>query len=108
MRLYNFNNGGSFQLTYGDKKFEEKRAFFVDSNFFRVFSILILSGDARTALMKPHAVVLTETTAKKYFGNADPMGKVLTLYNQFGTTSYTVEGVFENMGDNSDIRAGRQ
>lgn len=78
VRLYNFNDGGSFQLTYGDKKFEEKRVFFVDSNFFRVFSTRILAGDARTALMKPHAVVLTETAAKKYFGRvADAVGKIL-------------------------------
>ena len=78
VRLYNFIDGGSFQLTYGDKKFEEKRAFFVDSNFFRVFSSRMLAGDARTALMKPHAVVLTETTAKKYFGSiADAVGKIL-------------------------------
>lgn len=78
VRIYNFNGGGSFQLTYGDKKFEEKRVFLVDSNFFRVFTAGIIAGDVTKALMKPHAVVLTETTAKKYFGKvSDAIGKML-------------------------------
>ncbi|MGO8056537.1 ABC transporter permease, partial [Rhizobium leguminosarum] len=67
VRLYNFIGGGSFQLKYDDRKFEEKRVFFVDSNFFRVFSSKFISGDIITALNKPRAVILTETTAKKYF-----------------------------------------
>jgi len=78
VRLYNFIGGGSFQLRYEDRKFEEKRVFFVDSNFFRVFSSKIISGDIITALNKPRAVVLTETTAKKYFGTTDGVvGKLL-------------------------------
>lgn len=78
VRLYNFVGNGSFQLKYGDKKFEEKRVFFVDSNFFRVFSTPVLSGDLATALHKPRAVVLTETAAKKYFGSVqEAVGKML-------------------------------
>ena len=69
VRLYNFIGGGSFQLKFEDRKFEEKRVFFVDSNFFRVFSAKIISGDIITALNKPRAVVLTETTAKKFFNS---------------------------------------
>jgi len=77
VRVY-FQGGGSFQLTYEDRKFEEKRAFFVDSNFFRVFSTKFLSGNSATALSKPNAIVLTETTAKKYFGTtAKALGKML-------------------------------
>ena len=77
VRVY-FQGGGSFQLTYEDRKFEEKRAFFVDSNFFRVFSAKFLSGNPATALSKPNAIVLTETTAKKYFGTtANALGKML-------------------------------
>jgi putative ABC transport system permease protein len=72
VRLFNFTGDqGNFFLRIGDKVFEEKRVFAVDSNFFRVFSAKILKGNAATALMKPNSVVINETTAKKYFGSAD-------------------------------------
>jgi len=72
VRLFNFTGGGgNFFLRIGDKLFEEKRVFAVDSNFFRVFSAKVLKGDASTALMKPNSVVINATTAKKYFGSVD-------------------------------------
>ena len=78
VRVYDFIGNGTFQLNYGDKKFEEKRALFVDSNFFTVFSTTMLSGNSKTALSKPNAVVVTESTAKKYFGSVDAaIGKML-------------------------------
>jgi len=70
VRIFPFTgDGGNFFLRIGDKMFEEKRVFGVDSNFFRVFTSKILLGDVTTALMKPNSVVLNETTAKKYFGS---------------------------------------
>ncbi len=72
VRMYNFTgDAGNFFLRIGDKVFEEKKVFAVDSNFFRVFSCNMLKGDAATALMKPNSVVLNETTAIKYFGSVD-------------------------------------
>ncbi|HKB43969.1 MAG TPA: ABC transporter permease [Chitinophagaceae bacterium] len=72
VRLFNFTgDNGNFFLRIGDKVFEEKRVFAVDSNFFRVFSAKMLKGDATTALMKPNSVIINETTAKKYFGSVD-------------------------------------
>jgi putative ABC transport system permease protein len=72
VRLFNFTGGGgNFFLRIGDKVFEEKRVFAVDSNFFRVFTCKILKGDTATALLKPNSVVINETTAKKYFGSVD-------------------------------------
>jgi putative ABC transport system permease protein len=72
VRLYNFTgDNGNFFLRIGEKVFEEKRVFAADSNFFRVFSVKTLKGDAATALMKPNSVVINETTAKKYFGSVD-------------------------------------
>ena len=70
VRVFNFFAGTGFQVKIDDKQFEEKRAVFVDSNFFRVFSSVMLAGDINTALSKPNCVVLNETTAKKYFGSA--------------------------------------
>ncbi|MBC7850542.1 MAG: ABC transporter permease [Chitinophagaceae bacterium] len=78
VRIYNFAAGGGFQLKYGEKKFEERRVLFVDSTFFRVFSSAMIAGDASTALNKPRATVITETTAKRYFGSSsNAIGKML-------------------------------
>lgn len=72
VRMYNFTgDAGNFFLRIGDKVFEEKNVFAVDSNFFRVFSCNILNGNPATALMKANSVVLNKTTAIKYFGSVD-------------------------------------
>jgi putative ABC transport system permease protein len=72
VRVFDFaGDAGNFFLRIGDKVFEEKRVYAVDSNFFRVFSAKGLKGDLSTALMKPNTVVINETTAKKYFGSVE-------------------------------------
>ena len=58
-------------VTIGDRSFRERRIYDVDSNFFSLFSFPLVLGDAATALRDPSSVVLTESTAKKYFGSAD-------------------------------------
>ena len=50
-------------------------AYYADESFFKVFSFPLLSGDPATALIKPYSIVLTEISAKKIFGNEDPIGK---------------------------------
>ena len=78
VRIFDFVGGGSFQLKYGDRSFEEKSVLMVDSNFFNVFSSKMLVGSKRDALQKTGSVVLNETTAKKYFGTIDvALGKLL-------------------------------
>jgi putative ABC transport system permease protein len=59
--------------------FTEKKFLAVDSNFLQVFDYAIKDGDAKTCLQQPHSIVLTEKTAKKYFGNENPIGKNLIL-----------------------------
>jgi putative ABC transport system permease protein len=62
-------------------KFKVKAPFlFADSNFFRLFSYHLLRGDPAAVLKRPYTVVLSERAAKQFFGNSDPVGKVL-LYN---------------------------
>ena len=76
-RLFNFLGNGQFFVRVGDKIFEESKVLLADSNFFRVFTVNLLQGDAN-ALMKPNTVVLNETTAKKYFGSVEKaFGKFL-------------------------------
>ncbi|HEU4555115.1 MAG TPA: ABC transporter permease, partial [Chitinophaga sp.] len=62
----------------GALKFQEDNISAVDSTFFRVFDFRLLKGDADKALQAPLSVVLTKTTAEKYFGSSNPVGQTLT------------------------------
>jgi putative ABC transport system permease protein len=86
-----FNNWSSpYLMTYGDKKFKEYRYFFTDSTVFQVFDIPFISGNPADALTPPGAVVITESTAKRYFGSEDAMGKSLRVEDAF---TLTVTGI---------------
>lgn len=61
------------------RHFTENKFLAVDSNFLQVFDYAIKEGNAATCFQQPHSIVLTETTAKKYFGNVNPVGKNLVL-----------------------------
>ena len=66
-------------VSFGEKAFNEKKLILADSGFFTLFSFPLIKGNPKTALKDPNSVVLTQTTAKKYFGNEDPMGKVVMI-----------------------------
>lgn len=92
-------------VKYQDKMFDEKRILFADSTFFNIFSFRLLQGNPATALNAPQEIVITRAMAKKYFGNADPVGKTL----QIGTdpkanNNYTVTGVVANAPVTSQIK----
>jgi len=71
------------QRTYlverGDQRFYEEKFLWADSTLFDVFSFMLVKGNPKTALAAPHSVVLTEELAKKYFGDEEPMGQLLTI-----------------------------
>ncbi|MBC7890961.1 MAG: ABC transporter permease, partial [Sphingobacteriaceae bacterium] len=90
---------GTPRVTVGDKIFREDAFAFVDSNFFQVFTIPFLQGNPETALIQPNTIVITRAIARKYFGDEDPMGKVLTLKNL--NVPYTITGVIEKVPSNS-------
>ena len=69
--------GANFLFTYKDKHLYEQKLYRVDSSFFSVFTFPFIKGNAKDALKDPNSIVLTQSSAKKYFGNEDPMGKVL-------------------------------
>ncbi|MDP9081469.1 MAG: ABC transporter permease [Bacteroidota bacterium] len=92
-----------FQLTYGEKKVFIPEAFFVDTTFLNIFDFKLVRGDRNTALLKQHSVVITEETAQKMFGNADPMGKTITHYGG-DTTAYSVTGIAANPPKNSHLQ----
>jgi len=66
-------------ITYNNRSFNEKKIYFADSNFFRLFSFPLIKGNPATALQDVNSVVMTETTAKKYFGDEDPMGRIVQI-----------------------------
>jgi putative ABC transport system permease protein len=69
--------GRKYLIRYGEKTFTEERVFRVDSNFFDVFTFPFVEGTAVTAFKQLNSIVITQTTARKYFGAEDPMDKVL-------------------------------
>ncbi len=91
---------GSALVAYGNRSFNQRDVNWVDSNFFTVFSFPLLKGNPATVLKEPNSVVLTETTAKKYFGNEDPMGKTLTIDKGFKAM---VTGIAKDVPANSTL-----
>ncbi|MEQ8425368.1 MAG: ABC transporter permease, partial [Cyclobacteriaceae bacterium] len=81
-----------------EKGFYEKEVFFVDTSFFNIFSFPLVKGNPATALQTPQSVVLTESTAFKYFGDEDPLGKTIKLENSL---DLTVTGVAKDVPPNS-------
>lgn len=86
-------------VAYNQKNFKDSRVAYVDPNFFEVFTLPFLSGDARSALSEPHTVVISEAMALTYFGQEDPIGKTLRMANE--PTPLTVTGLMKNMPDNA-------
>ncbi|MFC1725997.1 ABC transporter permease, partial [candidate division KSB1 bacterium] len=84
-----------------EKKFQENRFFFTDSTIFNVFSFKLTRGSPNSALQRPGSILITKNMAKKYFGNADPIGKVLKVESRL---NLTVTGVLENVPENSHFK----
>jgi putative ABC transport system permease protein len=77
-----------------DVRFYEKYFILADSNVFKVFSFPFLEGDPSTALERPGTVVITESTAKRYFGDEPAIGKVLRVEEQI---NFEVTGVMKDL-----------
>ena len=91
---------GSNGLKAGDKKIESFGTF-VGKDFLKMFQYPLLSGNAATVLKETYSIVLTASTAKALFGNADPMGKQVRLNNR---DNLTVTGVMKDIPENSTMQ----
>ena len=78
-RVFNFGNNAPTLLKLDGRTIEEQGFLAVDSTFFQVFQMPLLRGQSGRALNRPNTVVLTETTAQRLFGKANPIGKVLEI-----------------------------
>ena len=98
-------NDGNFPFTIGDKVFEERNVYAVDSNFFRVFSYQAIAGNPLTALNNPHSAVITQTTAEKLYGSAgNAIGKTWQDVENNIKVSYAVTAVIKNWSAKSHMR----
>jgi putative ABC transport system permease protein len=84
----------------GDKSFYENGRY-TDQDFLEMFGFPWLAGDQLTALKEKNSIVITEKLAVKYFGNEDPLGKILTLNTK---DAFVVTGVLKDLPKNSSMQ----
>jgi putative ABC transport system permease protein len=89
---------GTVPVKYRENLYYEDQIFFADNSIFDIFTFPLLNGNPETALKTAYSVVLTEDASRKYFGNEDPIGKVLTIDED---ADFTVTGVLSNVPRNS-------
>lgn len=87
-------------VSYNNVSYNEKKIYLVDSNFFDFFSFHLLKGNPATVLNDPLSIVMTASAAKKYFGNEDPIGKVVDFNKKM---RLTVTGTVEDIPVNSHL-----
>ncbi|GAB2999880.1 ABC transporter permease [Cyclobacterium sediminis] len=90
---------GTPKITIDNQSYRDGRFAYVDPNFFEIFSLPIIAGDAGNPLEQPNTVVITTTLAVKYFGTKDAIGKLFYLESQ--EQPYTITGVIEEMPENA-------
>jgi putative ABC transport system permease protein len=88
-------------IKIGEQTFIEPGVAHGDNSLFEVFSFPFISGDIKNALVEPYTVVLTQSTAQKYFADKDPMGEVIQIN---GKGDYTVTGIVKDIPQNSHFR----
>ena len=88
-------------LSTGDVFFKEENLYFGSEDFFKVFSIKLLEGIDSIVLKDPFKMVVSQSLARKYFGNENPVGKFLKIN---GATEFEISGVFEDLPVNTHMR----
>jgi putative ABC transport system permease protein len=97
VRILHFSTS-NIDVRYEDVAFTEKSIIAADSNFFDIFSFPLLKGNPKKALTGPNRALISESTARKYFGSADPIGKVLKVAKEF---DIEITGVYKDIPHNS-------
>ena len=87
----------------GEQIFKEERTLWADSSYFDMFSHQIVAGDKTGFLRSPDVAVITESTARKYFGIDNPVGKIIYTVNP-GKNPVTIQGVIRDVPGNSHLK----
>lgn len=84
-------------VNYYDRRFAEERYCYTEPAFFEIFNFPIIKGEKSGQLVRPNTVVLTESAASRYFGEEDPLGKMLTFSTASSQQNFEVTGVIADM-----------
>ena len=96
-----YESASGLLLSHGEKQFSNDAVGLADPAFFDIFSFPFTQGDPTTALTENYSIVLSEKMAKKYFGSEDPVGKTVTLLNDF---DLQVTGVIQDVPTQSSFQ----
>src|SRR4030042_4038076 len=88
-------------VKYEDKTFKERNILYAQSSFFDLFSFPLVEGKADSGILAINQSVITEETARKYFGNEDPIGKMITLD---GGNDFEIAGIARDVPGNSHLK----
>ncbi len=83
-------------VRHGDKVFREEYFYYADSTFFELFSYPLIAGNLDQILREPNTVIVDEATARKYFGDEDPIGKRIEVESYDGEEHFEITGVFRS------------
>jgi putative ABC transport system permease protein len=100
VRIADIANGVTAIFKKGDQQFEEKHFLAVDSTFFKVFQIKVLKGNPDKCLNEPNSLVMTESTARRYFGNAEPIGQQIELLGGAKPQAFNVTAICADVPPN--------
>lgn len=92
------------EVTYGDRQFIEERYCYTEPSFFDLFDFRIIKGGDEKQLERPNTVVIAQSAARRYFGECDPVGKILTFKTPTSEQHFEVTGVMADMPYNSHLR----
>ncbi|MBV6647196.1 MAG: ABC transporter permease, partial [Cyclobacteriaceae bacterium] len=99
-RTFRRNMSISFDARSSQESFEQENVFFADSALLDILTFDFVAGDRTQALREPFTVILTEETAQRYFGDTNPIGKVITFSGQH---DFRVNGLIKNLPSNSHL-----
>lgn len=92
------------EVTYKDRQFMEERYCYTEPSFFTLFRFPIIKGEQEGQLVRPHTAVITESASHRYFGDSNPIGKVLSFKTPSAEQHFEVTGVIADMPYNSHLR----
>lgn len=99
-RLWDHDFGSSAFIEAGNEQYVEPKMYYADAAFFDIFQIEFISGNPSTALERPNTISLSETTAKRYFGTNNAVGKTLKVDND---DVMEVTGIYKDFPVNSSF-----
>ncbi len=99
---------GNFLVSYENPSqkviaYDQENVLAAESNFFSMFSFRMIKGNSKSCLLRPQSVVITESTARKYFGDEEPLGKLLELSTDQNSKAFEVTGVIRDAPSSSYI-----